>query len=111
MALSRAIQRVSRYLSIATTEVGLPSVAHPGKRVYDIAGLNETAIAHGGFSAPRLLDELRPDVIYLPEYPSIKRAIEEHPTYLQDYLVVHGGRLARRRSGPYFDELQAIVTP
>ena len=50
-------------LVMATTEVGLPAALNPGKTIVDLAGLNETAFAHRGFSPFHLFEKYRPDAL------------------------------------------------
>jgi hypothetical protein len=74
-------------LVIATTEVGRPGALNPGKAIIDLSGLNNTRMAHDGFSGELLLETQRPDVIYLPpsEYTKLIQAIETDPYFRRDY--------------------------
>lgn len=55
-------------LTIATTEVGHPAALNPHKRILDLAGLNEPALALGTRTASALVAERRPDLVYLPHW-------------------------------------------
>jgi len=75
--------------SIAATEDGLLSAYARGRRIVDLSGLHDARMAHDGFSAERLLDRQRPDVLAMPHpwYGDWTRAIEAHPAFARDYIV------------------------
>lgn len=116
-----ALSEVSRLpddLTIAATEVGLPSALNPNKRVIDLVGLNENGFATRGFDAERLCSKLRPDVLYLPhpDYTTMIAAIESDPIFQAEYEYFRGERLpadmglALRRSSKHYPALSALVT-
>ena len=104
-------------LAIATTEVGLPAAMNPGKRIIDIAGLNENSFARHGFDARHLCEDLIPDVIYLPhpDYTTLIEALMKEPSFLREYELypkqeLHSFMdLALRRNSAYFESMRAIV--
>ena len=102
---------------VATTEVGLPSIANMNWYVYDLAGLNQTDLAMNGFSADVLFNEVQPDLIYMPfiDYDLLYFSIREHPVYQRDYRYYEGYQvngnlpIAINTRSRYYDEMQAIV--
>lgn len=78
-----AVTRLPDDVVVATTEVGLPAAMNPGKTIIDLTGLNDTMIAHRGFSADYVLNTLAPDLIYLPHlhYTRMRRELMGHPTF------------------------------
>ncbi len=103
-------------LVIATTEVGLPGALNPEKVIVDMAGLNETAIAHRGFSADWLFENYLPDWIYLPHphYVEMISEIEGHPFFQNSYDYLPGKKMgtemgvALLKASPYFGEMNRI---
>jgi hypothetical protein len=103
-------------MSIATSEVGLPSVLTPQRTIIDIAGLNSTRFALQGFNADALLGELRPDVMFMPypDYRTINQAIMRSPAlaaydfYAPSVLGTAMG-VAIRRESHYYAEATAII--
>jgi hypothetical protein len=106
-------------ITVATTEVGAVAVANFSWRVIDLAGLNDTRFALGGFSADVLLDDYRPDLLYLPypDYIEMIEAIVTHPHFSQNYTYFTAGQVrlpmgvAIRKDSPYYDQILAIATP
>lgn len=104
-------------LVIASTEVGLPGALAPGKTVVDLAGLNDRDFALAPFSAARLFEKVRPDLIYLPhpDYDAMIRELDASPTLAEHYDVVPAERLrttfgvALDRDGRHYTELRALV--
>lgn len=74
-------------LVIATTEVGLPLALNPRKKIIDLAGLNETEIAHQGFKASTFFNRHQPDLIYLPhpDYVEMIQEIQSDPFFQKHY--------------------------
>jgi hypothetical protein len=73
---------------IATTEIGLPGVMNPKKKIIDLAGLNHPDFALNGFSADWLLAyDNQPDWIYMPfpHYEGLWFAIFDHPAFRSNY--------------------------
>lgn len=107
---------VSPELSVATTEVGLPGVMHPDGRVIDLAGLNDTEIARNGFRANHLLNERKPDVIYMPHphYVSLNRALTQaagfasYKLFPKDMLGAEMD-VAIRRNSPFAETLYSLM--
>ncbi len=106
-------------ITVATTEVGAVAVANFSWRVIDLAGLNDTRFALEGFSATVLLDDYRPDLLYLP-YPDYIEMIESiitHPTFLRDYTYFTAGQIrlpmgvAIRNDSPAYTDLMQIARP
>ena len=101
---------------IATTEVGHPSAGSPGKKIIDLAGLNNTDLAHKRLSPAEVIRRARPDLIYLPhpDYKEIRRSIEEDLMIGATYERVALRRpasldVALLRGGPYYARLRDIV--
>ncbi|HUI11390.1 MAG TPA: hypothetical protein VL221_13750 [Bacteroidota bacterium] len=103
-------------LSLASTEVGLPSAMNPRKRVFDLAGLNEPIIAHHGFSVDEFFARYQPDLIYdpHPDYPELTRAIHLDPRIAEGYEWFSASSLSAqmgvgiRKDGKYYVALREI---
>jgi hypothetical protein len=105
-------------LVIATTEVGFPAAMNPRKQIVDLAGLNETRLAHQGFSAAYVLTRYRPDLIYMP-HPHYRQMLSElsaDPIFRKDYERFpmpapeeRGMDLAIRRSSPFYERMRRII--
>jgi hypothetical protein len=104
-------------LVIATTEVGYPAAMNPRKVIIDLSGLNETTIAHSGFSAGTFFQQHQPDLIYMP-HPDYKEMIEQissDPDFMAHYEVfapsLTSTKLgtALRRDSPYYTSMQQIM--
>ncbi|MFH0825869.1 MAG: hypothetical protein V2B18_24195, partial [Pseudomonadota bacterium] len=82
-------------LVIATTEVGRVAAFNPGKRVIDLAGLNDTSIALNGFREEYVFGTRPPDVIFMPHphYKELIEAIEACPYFKRHYDSFTGGRM------------------
>ncbi|MCU0479731.1 MAG: hypothetical protein MUE54_00805 [Anaerolineae bacterium] len=106
-------------ITVATTEVGAVAVANFSWRVIDMAGLNDTHFALDGFSADKLLDDYRPDLLYLPypDYIEMTEAIVTHPHFARDYTYFTAGQIrlpmgvAVRNDSPHYSELLQIAQP
>lgn len=106
-------------ITVATTEVGAVAVANFSWRVIDLAGLNDTRFALSGFSADGLLNDYRPDLLYLPypDYIEMIEAILIHPQFIQQYTYFTAGQVrlpmgvAIRKDSPYYDQLLTIASP
>lgn len=87
--MSAMIEALEPGCSIAATEDGLLSAYARGRRIVDLSGLHDARMAHEGFSAERLLNEQKPDVLAMPHpwYGDWTRAIEAHPSFARDYVV------------------------
>ncbi len=83
------VEALGEDCSIAATEDGLLSAYAARTRIVDYSGLHDRAIARDGFSAARMLVELKPDVLAMPAdwYASWTRAMEAHPALARDYVV------------------------
>ncbi len=83
-------------LVLATTDVGRLAALHPGKRVIDMAGLNETAFAHQRFTAARLFADCRPDVLYMPHhgYRRMNAEVRACPQFVEQYHLFTARQLA-----------------
>jgi hypothetical protein len=106
-------------INVATTEVGAVAVANFSWRVIDLAGLNDTNFALNGFSASVLLNDYRPDLLYLPypDYIEMLEAITTHPTFMRDYTYFTAGQvrlpmgIAIRKDSPHYADLFTIAQP
>ena len=104
-------------LSIATSEVGHPLAMNPKKVIIDLTGLNETMIAHNGFSADRFFQHYQPDLIYMPHphYQDIIQQISHNPYFLSHYEYFSSSVLsatvgiAIKRDSKYYVRLREIV--
>ena len=104
-------------VTIATTEVGFPAVMNPGKRIIDLAGLNNTDIALSRRSPSELLHREQPDVLYLPhpDYREMNRAVRNESDLLAAYEMASEASspptldLAIRRSSPHYEALRLLV--
>ncbi len=102
---------------LATTEVGFLGVLNPDKVVIDMAGLNERAFGLAPFDAGVLIDQMRPDVIYLPhpDYEAMTNAILAHPHFKDGYDNYPKSRfgsrfgVAVRRASPRYPEINAAI--
>lgn len=106
-------------ITVATTEVGAVAVANFSWRVIDLAGLNDTNFALNGFSASVLLNDYRPDLLYLPypDYIEMIEAITTHPIFMRDYTYFTAGQvrlpmgIAIRNDSLYYADLLTIARP
>jgi len=75
--------------SMAATEDGLLSAYASGTRIVDFSGLHDRPTARHGFTAERMLLELKPDVLAMPPnwYAPWTRAMKEHPAFARDYIL------------------------
>lgn len=112
-----AVSALNDEIVIATTEIGFPAVMNPNKTIFDLAGLNNTYIAHRGFSADYLLVETQPDWIYMPypHYEDMWYSIFNHPTFEENYHYFSARMLgtamdvAIKRSSPFYRDMLEIV--
>jgi hypothetical protein len=104
-------------LVMGTTEVGMPAALCPGKRIIDIAGLNDAEIVRHGFSTDILFTRYSPDVFYMPHphYTDMNRAILSDPRFARRYELFTAEQLgtemgmAIRRDSRYYPQLRAIA--
>jgi hypothetical protein len=111
-----AVARLPDSLVIAATEVGLVGALNPGKQVIDLAGLNETAVAHNLIEGAALLRERHPDLIYMP-HPDHQKLLRD--IALDPYLQAHYDffswptsflGVAVWRDSPHYARMRAILT-
>ena len=113
-----AFSRLPDDLVIATTEVGCPAAMNPEKQIVDLTGLNERAFAQEGFSADRLFETYRPDLIYMPNphYRGMIEQIANHPHFVENYAHFPASALgaamgiALRRESGYFPLMHDIIS-
>jgi hypothetical protein len=105
-------------LVLAGTEIGYLGMRAGRRRVVDLCGLHDPDFARHGFSAERLLERDRPDLLFLPvrDYAEMRAAILGHPSFRADYEVfsrqrVRGLGFALRRSGRHYAELRRLAEP
>ncbi len=104
-------------LVVAATEIGRLSAMNPKKKIIDLSGLNNTYIAHNGFSGEWFFSNYQPDLIYLPHphYKGLIKEITACPKFPDNYVFYstesRGGvlDLAIKRTSPHFAEMMAIV--
>ncbi|MDX1992921.1 MAG: hypothetical protein SF029_11045 [bacterium] len=106
------------HLVVASTEVGAPSIANYTWYIHDLSGLNDEREAFNGFSVDYFLNEVQPDLIYMPFYPDYREMIDQlraHPGFSEgyDYLdrTATNANLsfAIRRSSSHYTQLRAIA--
>ncbi len=105
-------------LVIATTEVGCPAAMNPEKQIVDLTGLNETEFAHEGFSADRLFETYRADLIYMPNphYRGMIEQIVNHRHFVENYAhfpastLGAGMGIALRRDSEYYPPMHDIIS-
>jgi len=101
---------------IATTEVGMPGVLAPNKRIVDLAGLNERTLAQHPFDAEWVLRQYWPDVLYMPHehYKRMTRdlktsaAFKNYELFSKRTLKTQFG-MAVRKNSKHYDRIIAIV--
>lgn len=114
-------------LVVAATEVGMPGVLLPGKRVLDLAALNEPTLAWGRRTVAELVADERPDWIYMPHvfYERMIQRLVTDEAFQRDYVLYRIDRehlvpacattpwhpldVAIRRDGPYTARLERIL--
>jgi hypothetical protein len=104
-------------LVMATTEIGLPAALNPRKRIVDLAGLNEPALARDGVSILFVIYRDRPDLIYLPhpDYRDMIAQLLHDPGFRTTYEVLDARALgavmglALRRASTHYGAMRAIV--
>lgn len=77
-------------ISLATTEVGVPSVLNSPHPVLDLSGLNDTQIGLGHISVVQAVLEAHSDVVYLPsarDYPALHTSLLVQPEFRKSYTV------------------------
>ncbi|MCK4506133.1 MAG: hypothetical protein KAW14_10985 [Candidatus Aegiribacteria sp.] len=103
---------------IAATEIGHPLAMNPGKTILDLSGLNETMIAHNGFSPDSFFHRYQPDLIYMPhpDYREMIRQIYADPFFINHYEVFSSSdlsttmALALNRDSEYYESMLQIVS-
>lgn len=106
---------------LAATELGILGAMNMDKEVVDLSGLNDREVLAGlrserGMACEYVLQERRPDVIYLPhpDYVRMAEALadcglaEGYAVYSADSLGSYLG-MALRRDSPYFENLAALL--
>ncbi|MBN1967027.1 MAG: hypothetical protein JW910_20405 [Anaerolineae bacterium] len=104
-------------LTIATTEVGLPSVLRADWTIIDLSGLNEPAIVRQGFDPDWFFAQHAPDLIYLPHphYVEMNAALLGHPAFSAEYDLYPAEeigaemRVALRRESSAYAAMQQIM--
>ncbi|MEA3265679.1 MAG: hypothetical protein U9P42_01875, partial [Candidatus Fermentibacteria bacterium] len=105
-------------LVMAATEIGHPLAMNPYKTVIDMTGLNETRIAHSGFSADSFFYYYQPDLIFMPhpDYQDMIEDISENSYFIHNYEVFSADylsttlSLAIREDSEYYQQMKLIVT-
>lgn len=103
---------------IAATEIGHPLAMNPGKIILDLTGLNETMIAHNGFSPDSFFQRFQPDLIYMPhpDYREMIRQIYADSFFINHYEMFPSSdlsttiALALNRDSKYYDRMLQIVS-
>jgi len=105
-------------LVMAATEIGHPLAMNPYKTVIDMTGLNETRIAHSGFSADSFFYYYQPDLIFMPhpDYQDMIESINKNSYFINNYEVFSVDylsttlSLAIREDSEYYQQMKLIVT-
>jgi len=111
------IAKLPDNLVIASTEIGHLLAVNGKMTVIDMAGINETTIAHGGFSADYLIERYDPDLIYMPhpDYVDMRLDLCCCSAFAERYILVEDPGddyfldLALNRTSRHFAELAAIA--
>ena len=112
------LSQLNDNIVIATTEVGLPSVMNPDKRIIDLAGLNDAGYITNIFLTERLLNQAPyPDWIYMPfpHYETMWYSIYNDPNFQMDYHFFTAQSLgtsmdvAIRRASPYYLDMLEVL--
>jgi hypothetical protein len=87
--MAELVRALGKDCSIASTEDGILSAWARDNRIVDYSGLHDRQFVREGFSADRLLNQLRPDVLALPPtwYKEWEQALQNHPNFQRDYAV------------------------
>ncbi|MBS1717144.1 MAG: hypothetical protein JSS72_05375 [Armatimonadetes bacterium] len=105
------VAQVAPGLTLASTEVGMPSIMMPTWRIWDLSGLNDSEIAKRGYQ-PEMLAKNKPDIIYMhPEYEQLNSKLTHSPGF-EDYEVIHLRSVmpcALRKTGSHYSELRKAL--
>jgi hypothetical protein len=104
-------------LRIASTELGILGAMASHNTIYDLSGLHDNETAQNGLNTDRLLDQQRPDLIYMPhpDYVEMIAAIRDHPSFKADYLEYRSDSLdtwlgvAIRRDSKFFIQMRDMI--
>lgn len=111
-----ALGRFPDDLSIATTEVGMPSALYPNRIVYDLAALNSPVLMAEGLTAATILKYCPADILYLPhpDYKQLNTDLAASSEFAAHYAVVPKDSLkammgvAIRKDGKYAGDLMEV---
>ncbi len=111
------LSKLPDHLTIASTDVGIPSVLNPGKDIVDMAGLHETHFAHKPFRAQWLFDHYHPDWLYLPfsDYVQYNQDIASNAYFRTHYELYPAAKLhtltgvALWKDSPYYAQMRDII--
>jgi hypothetical protein len=97
---------------LAASEVGYLGASVPELMLIDVTGLNDSRIAHHGFSARALLAR-KPDFIWLPlgDYPQTQYALLCDAEYQRSYLYfpnAYDYGVAIRKDGPFTADILLV---
>jgi hypothetical protein len=101
---------------IAGTEDGVLSAYARGIQIIDISGLHDPQMAREGFSASRILDNQKPDVLIMPHawYKEWAQALNDHPAMKLNYvnagpMANKGPTLALRKNSDCADRVKRAL--
>jgi hypothetical protein len=109
--------------SVATTEIGMPSVIAPDKYLQDISGLQSNDITLARMPFDQAIIYRKIDIVYLPYeqyYPELRTEILSSPAFQQQYKFYYRGDpdqldVAVRNDSPYAATLEkclaAVIPP
>jgi hypothetical protein len=91
-------------VSIATTEVGMVAALNPGKRIVDLAGLNDPQVALRKATIGQRLKQQPPDFIYLPhpDYDSMRNELLQAEWFNGAYEVLDEQELEAQTGKKYW---------
>ncbi len=104
-------------LKIASTELGILGVMAAHNTIYDLSGLHDNETARNGLDTDRLLQDQRPDLIYMPhpDYQEMIQKIRSNTTFQTDYIEYPAEQLhtwlglALRKDSPFFVQMENII--
>jgi hypothetical protein len=104
--------------SVATTEIGMPSVIALDKPVVDLSGLQSNDIALGHLSRIQVVLEDKVDLVYLPAeqyYPDMRQELLSSPSFGQQYEIFYRSiteqqDVAVRKDSPYAATLEQCLS-
>jgi hypothetical protein len=90
---------------------------NPHKIIIDLAGLNETQIAHDGFHSDKFFANYQPDLIYLPhpDYQDMIAKIEKSVYFKSNYdyypasIISAKLGIAIKINSPFYPKMKNLI--